>query len=130
MIKIEHYEKLIDGQPEGSDLTGWIEWAESIDGQPCGECASEWENQGGQYDFSLYSEARIKKVIKKIKNGETGRSEPIDVYYLIKTLDEFEKELFEAKPDGCRYCKQNKSLNRNGYCSPDCEKKDSVRYCY
>lgn len=96
---MEHCQYLVDGQPEGADLTGWIEWAESIDGQPCGESGLEWENQAGQYDFPLYSEERIRNVVEKVINKDRPKGECIDAYYLIRAFTEFKEELFEAKPD-------------------------------
>jgi len=60
-------ENLINGKPESNDLTGWIEWAESIDGNPEGECASEWENSGGQYEIELVTTDYVLSLLDEVR---------------------------------------------------------------
>ena len=55
------------GKPESSDLSGWIEWAESIDGCPCGENMADYQNQGGQYDFQLVSIGYVLELLQQIR---------------------------------------------------------------
>jgi len=58
---------LHNGRPESLDLTAWIDWAESIDDNPCGPNASESENSCDQYGIKLVSVDYVLELLQQVR---------------------------------------------------------------
>jgi len=86
-------------RPEGQTLQNWNEWAAKIDDYPCGEYASDYENQAEQYDTKLFSLNEIKNIINHWRQDQGSLfDEDTDIPRLIK--------LFKDRGDLNGRCKE------------------------